>query len=62
MHFGERHSQLLPFSEYVFGPDKSTVELQPDILDVLLLRKVYIVYMSMPNFSHARQIKPRIIG
>jgi hypothetical protein len=43
MHFGERHSQLLPFCEHVFAPSKSPVEVQPEILDVLLLRKVYAV-------------------
>jgi hypothetical protein len=31
MHFGERHSQLLPFCEYVFAPGKSPVEVQPEI-------------------------------
>jgi hypothetical protein len=45
MHFGERHSELLPFCEYVFAPGKSPVEVQPEILDVILLRKVYIVYV-----------------
>jgi hypothetical protein len=26
MQFGERHSQLLPFCEYMFAPGKSPVE------------------------------------
>jgi hypothetical protein len=43
MHFGERHSQVLPFCEYVFAPGKSPVEVQPQILDILL-RKEYAVY------------------
>jgi hypothetical protein len=46
MHFGERYSQLLPFSEYVFALGKSPVEVQPEILDIILLRKVYVVYMD----------------
>jgi hypothetical protein len=46
MHFGERHSQLLPFCEYVFAPGKSLVEMQPEILDILLLRKVYVLYVD----------------
>jgi hypothetical protein len=46
MHFGERHSQLLPFCEYVFAPGKSPVEMQPEILDIFLLRKVYAVYVD----------------
>jgi hypothetical protein len=46
MHFGERHSQLLPFCEYVFAPAKSPVEVQPEILDSFLLRKVYVVYVD----------------
>jgi hypothetical protein len=46
MHFGERHSQLLPFCEYVFAPGKSPVEVQPEILDIFLLRKVYVVYVD----------------
>jgi hypothetical protein len=46
MYFGERHSQSLPFCEYVFAPGKSPVEVQPEILDVFLLRKVYAVYMD----------------
>jgi hypothetical protein len=46
MHFGEHHSQLLPFSEYVFAPGKSPVEVQPKIFDILL-REVYIVYMDL---------------
>jgi hypothetical protein len=45
MHFGERHSQLLPFCEYVFAPGKSPVEVQAETLDILL-RKVYAVYMD----------------
>jgi hypothetical protein len=45
MHFGERHSQLLPFCESVFAPDKSPV-VQPEILDIILLGKVYVVYMD----------------
>jgi hypothetical protein len=45
MHFGERHSQLLPFCEYVFASGKSPVDVQPEILDILL-RKVYTVYMD----------------
>jgi hypothetical protein len=46
MHFGECHSQLLPFCEYVFVPGKSPVEVQPEICGIILLRKVYIVYMD----------------
>jgi hypothetical protein len=46
MHFGERHSQLLLFCEYVFEPDKSLVELQHEILDTFLLRKVYVAYID----------------
>jgi hypothetical protein len=45
MHFGERHSHLLPFCEYVFVPGKFPVEVQPEILDILL-RKVYAVYVD----------------
>jgi hypothetical protein len=45
MNCGERHCQLLPFCEYVFAPDKSPVEMQPEILDILL-RKVYAVYVD----------------
>jgi hypothetical protein len=41
MHFGERHSQLLLFCEYVFAPGKSPVDMQPDILEIFLLRKAY---------------------
>jgi hypothetical protein len=44
MHFGERHSQLRPFCEYVFAPGKSPVEVHPEILDIFLLRKLYAVY------------------
>jgi hypothetical protein len=43
MHFGERHSQLLPLCEYVFASGKSPVEVQPEILDIFSLRKVYAV-------------------
>jgi hypothetical protein len=46
MHFEEHHSQLLPFCEYVFLPGKSSVEVQPEILDIILLRKVYVLYMG----------------
>jgi hypothetical protein len=46
MYFVELHSLLLPFCEYVFGPGKSPVEMQPDILDIFLLRKVYVVYVD----------------
>jgi hypothetical protein len=47
MHFDERHSQLLPFCEYVFAPGKSPVEMQPEILDFSMLKKVYVVYMDL---------------
>jgi hypothetical protein len=43
MHFGGRHSKLLPFCEYVFSPGKSPVEAQLDMLEIILLRKDYIV-------------------
>jgi hypothetical protein len=46
IHFGELHSQLLPFCEYVFGLVKSPVEVQPQILDIFVLRKVYVIYMD----------------
>jgi hypothetical protein len=45
MHFGEHHSQLLLFCEYVYVPGKSPVDVQPEILDILV-RKVYVVYMD----------------
>jgi hypothetical protein len=47
MHFGQRHSQLLPFCEYVFAPGKSPVKVQAEILDIFLLRKVYFVYVDL---------------
>jgi hypothetical protein len=43
MHFGGRHSQFLPFCEYIFAPGKSPVEVQPEILDIFL-RKVYFMW------------------
>jgi hypothetical protein len=46
MHFGERHTQLLPFCEYVFASGKSPVELHTEIPDIFLLSKVYIVYVD----------------
>jgi hypothetical protein len=46
MHFGVRHSQLLPFCEYVFMPSKSPVEVQTEILEIILLRKVDVVYVD----------------
>jgi hypothetical protein len=46
MSFGERHSQLLPFCEYVYAPGKSPVQVQPEILSIFLLRNVYIVYVN----------------
>jgi hypothetical protein len=42
MHFGQLHSQLLPFCEYVFAPP---VEEQSKVRDILL-RKVYVVYID----------------
>jgi hypothetical protein len=46
MHFGEHHSQLLWFCEYMFVSGKSAVKVQPEILDIFLLRKVYVVYVG----------------
>jgi hypothetical protein len=37
---------MLPFCEHGFAPGKSPVEVQPEILDIFLLRKVYAVYMD----------------
>jgi hypothetical protein len=51
MHFGERYSQLLPFYEYVFAPGKSHIEVHPEILDIFLLRKVYVVYVAWQTGS-----------
>jgi hypothetical protein len=45
VHFGEHHSHLLLFYEYVFALVKSPVEVQPEIL-AILLRKAYVVYMD----------------
>jgi hypothetical protein len=46
VHLGEHHSQLLPFCEYVFAPGKSPVEVQFEIFGIILLRKVYVVYVD----------------
>jgi hypothetical protein len=46
MYSGERHSQLLPFCEYVFAPGESPVMVQPEILDIILLKKVYVDYVD----------------
>jgi hypothetical protein len=46
MHFGQCHSQLLPFCEYVFAQGESPFEVQPEILYIFLLRKVSTVYMD----------------
>jgi hypothetical protein len=51
VRFGERHSQLFLFCEYVFAPGKSPVEVQPETLDIFLLRKVYVAYMDWADFS-----------
>jgi hypothetical protein len=44
--FCGRHSLTLPFRECVFVISKSLVEVQLKILDIVLLTKVYIVYME----------------
>jgi hypothetical protein len=46
MEFCEGHSDLLPVCQYVFAPGMSPVEVQPEILDILFLRKLYVVYMD----------------
>jgi hypothetical protein len=46
MHFGECRSHLLPFCEFLLGPGNSPVEVQSEILDILFLRKVYVVYVD----------------
>jgi hypothetical protein len=46
VHFDERLCQLLPFCGYVFVPGKSPFKVQPEILDIFLLRKVYAVDMD----------------
>jgi hypothetical protein len=62
MHFGERHSQLIPFREYVFLPGKSPVKVQPEILDILL-RKVYVVYMDWwAGFSSCGECDMDLLG
>jgi hypothetical protein len=50
VHFGEHHSQLLPFCEYVFVPGESPVEVQSETFDILL-RKVYAVYVDWGQVS-----------
>jgi hypothetical protein len=40
------HSQSLPFCQYVFEPDKSPVEVQPGIIAIPFLYKLYVVYSS----------------
>jgi hypothetical protein len=56
MHFGERHSQLLPFCEYEFAPGKSPVEVQPEILEIFFFRKVLLCMWSDVH------IYPRIVN
>jgi hypothetical protein len=46
LHVGQHHFQLLPSCEYVFVPEKSPIEAQPEILDIFLLRNVYVIYMD----------------
>jgi hypothetical protein len=63
MHFGRCHSQLLPCCEYVFEPGKSSVEVQPEILDIFLLRKVYVVYMDwQAGFSSCGERDMDLLG
>jgi hypothetical protein len=35
IHFGEGKAKLFPFSENVFMPGKSSVEVEPEIFDVI---------------------------
>jgi hypothetical protein len=35
IHFGEDETKLFPFSENVFMPGKSSVEMEPKIFDVI---------------------------
>jgi hypothetical protein len=46
VHFGDRHFQLFPSCEYAFAPGKSPVEVQPEIFDIFLSRKVFVDYME----------------
>jgi hypothetical protein len=34
-----------PVGEYVFAPGKSCFEVEPEIIDIILLTEVYAVYM-----------------
>jgi hypothetical protein len=43
VRFGKRYPKLLPFCEYVIVPGKSPVEIQPEIIDIFLMKKVYLV-------------------
>jgi hypothetical protein len=46
MHFGEGKAELFPLSENVFMPGKSSVEVEPEIFDVIGLGKLNINDMN----------------
>jgi hypothetical protein len=43
MHFCEGQAELFPLGENMFIPGKSSVEVEPEIFDVIGLRKLNIV-------------------
>jgi hypothetical protein len=63
MHSSERHSQSVPFCEYVFAPGKSPVEVQHETLEIILFRKVYVVYIDWwTGFSSCRECDTDRLG
>jgi hypothetical protein len=46
MHFGEGKAKLFPLSENVFMPGKSSVQVEPEMSDIIWLGKLNIVDMN----------------
>jgi hypothetical protein len=44
--FGEGEAELFPLSENTFMPGKSSVEVEPEIFDVVCLGELHIVDME----------------
>jgi hypothetical protein len=45
-HLGESDTKLFPFCKDILVPGKSSVKMQPEILDIFCLRKLYIIYVD----------------
>jgi hypothetical protein len=43
VHFGQGAAKLFPLGENVFMPSESSIQVEPEVFEIICLRQLYIV-------------------